>query len=253
MISFSSEFIEEEEIIEFLKKEILLNGICQKILHRRIISQVAQEKNITVTSEEIQTEADSIRYGQRLEKVSDTLNWLEEQMVTAEDWEAGIGDRLLAKKLSEHLFAAEVEKYFAQNRANFEQIILYQITLPYEQLAWEVYYQLQEEEISFYEAAHLYDIDERRRLQSGYQGKVSHRSLKADIAPVVFGAAVGEVVGPLSTEQGYHLFMIEAFIPAELTPNRREEILNQLFQDWLQGELNHLLYHSLESRFSRRD
>lgn len=245
MINFSSQTIEEKEIIDFLKRETLFKEICQKILHRRIIAPVAQEKNITVTPEEIQTEADSIRYGQRLEKASDTLNWLKEQMITSEDWEAGIRDRLLAKKLSEHLFAAEVDKHFAQHRADFEQFILYQIILPYEQLAWEVYYQLEEEEISFYEAAHLYDIDERRRLQCGYQGKVNYRSLKADIAPVVFGAAIGEIVGPLSTEQGYHLFMIEAVIPPELTPKRREEILNQLFQDWLEGEFNHLLYHTL--------
>ena len=243
MIDFCGIPIEPEEIVDFLKRDMLLKEVCQKIASQKNIEKAAAERDITVTPEEIQTEADSIRHRKHLEKASDTLNWLEEQIVTVEDWEAGIGDRLLAKKLSEHLFEGEVEKYFAQHRLDFEQFILYQIVIPYERLAQEIFYQIEEEEISFYEAAHLYDIDERRRLQCGYQGKVNYRSLKADIAAVVFAASKGEVVGPLSTEQGYHLFMIEEVIPAELTPKKREEILNKLFQDWLEGELTHLLYH----------
>lgn len=243
MVNFSGLIIEKKEIMDFLAKEMLLKGICKKILYRRIISQVAQEKGITVSAEEIQTEADSIRQRKRLEKASDTLNWLEDQRITVGDWEAGIGDHLLAQKLSEHLFDEEAEKYFAQHRLDFEQFILYQIVIPYERLAREIFYQIEEEEISFYEAAHLYDIDERRRFQCGYEGKVNHRSLKPDIAAIVFGASKGEVVGPLSTEQGYHLFMIEEVIPAELTPKKQQEIINKLFQDWLEEELNHLLYH----------
>ncbi len=243
MVNFFNTIIEAAEIIDFLKREMLLKEIYQKILCRRIISQVAQEKNITVSREEIQTEADSIRHRKHLEKASDTLNWLQEQIVTVEDWETGIGDRLLAKKVSEHLFDAEVEKYFAQHRLDFEQFILYKIVIPYQRLAQEIFYQIEEEEISFYEAAHLYDIDKRRRLQCGYEGRVNHRSLKPDIAAVVFSAAIGEVVGPISTEQGYHLFMLEEIIPAELTPQKRQEIINKLFQEWLEDELNHLLYH----------
>lgn len=243
MIDFFGQTIQEEEVIDFLKKEMLLKEICKNIVYKKIITQVAQDNKINVTSKDIQTEADSIRYGQRLEKASDTLTWLADQLITSEDWEAGIREHLLRKKLSEHLFASEVEGYFAQHRTNYEQFILYQIVFPYEKLALEVYYQLAEEEISFYEAAHLYDINEQRRLQCGYQGKVNRHSLKADIAAIVFGANIGEVVGPLATEQGYHLFMIEGIIPAELTPKRREEILNQLFQNWLEEELNHFLYH----------
>ncbi len=225
---------------------MLLKGICQKILAQRIIEKAAQERDITVTPEEIQTEADSIRYGKRLEKASDTLAWLVDQMVTADEWEKGIGDRLLAQKLAEHLFDKKVEKYFAQNRLDFDQFILYQIAVPYEQLAQEIFYQIEEEEISFYEAAHLYDIDEKRRYICGYEGKVHRWNFKPDIAAVIFRTPipVGEILGPLKTDQGYHLFRIEEFIPAELTPERRQEIINRLSKEWLEGEFNYMLHHN---------
>ncbi len=244
-IDFLGVSIEPGEIIEFLKQEMLLKGICQKILAQRIIEKAAQERDITVTPEEIQTEADSIRYGKRLEKASDTLAWLVDQMVTSDEWERGIGDHLLAKKLAEHLFDKEVEKYFAQNRLDFDQFILYQIAVPYEQLAQEIFYQIEEEEISFYEAAHLYDIDEKRRYLCGYEGKVRRWNFQPDIAAVIFRTPipVGEILGPLKTDQGYHLFRIEEFIQAELTPQRRQEIIDRLFKEWLDSELNYALHN----------
>ena len=242
-INFCGINIESEAIVDFLKQEMHLKEVCQKILYQQIIERVAQEKNITVTSEEIQAEADKIRQEKHLEKASDTIAWLTDQMVTADDWEKEICTRLLAQKLAHHLFDKEGEKFFAQNRLDFEQFSLYQIVVSSERLAQELFYQLEEEEISFYEAAHLYDIDKKRRQLCGYEGKLYRRSLKPDIAAVVFGASEREIVGPLKTEQGYHLFMIQEFIQAELTPQKRQEIINDLFKEWLVSELNYLIHN----------
>lgn len=243
-IDFQGISIQSSEIIAFLKQEMLLKGICQKILQQKIIEKSAQERGVIVTPEDIQTEADSIRYRKRLEKAADTTAWLEAQMVTADDWEAGISHHLLASKLSEHLFDQEVDKYFAQNKSDFEQFVLYQIVFPYEQLAYEILYQIEEEEINFYHAAHLYDVDERRRYNCGYQGKVYRKNFPPDIAAAIFSASLGEIVGPLKIEQRYHLFIIEEFIQAELTPQRRQEILTKLFTEWLESELNYTVHNS---------
>ena len=184
-----------------------------------------------------------MRREKRLEKASETMAWLAEQMIIPEDWEAGIRDRLLAEKLAEHIFGKDVEKMFAQNRLDFEQILLYQIIVPHESIAQELCYQIEESEISFYEAAHVYDIDEKRRQQCGCEGKIYRWSLKPDIAAFVFSAQLGEVIGPLQTEQGHHLFMLQEFIPAELTPERYKEILNTMFKQWLASELNYMLHN----------
>ncbi len=166
-------------------------------------------------------------------------------MVTTEEWEAGIKNRLLAQKLAANLFDKEVESYFAQNRLDFDQFILYQIVVPYEQLAQEIYYQIEEEEISFYEAAHLYDMDEARRYRCGYEGKIGRWSLPPRLAEAIGNAHLGHIVGPIATEeeQKYHILMIEEFIPAELTPERHQDIVNRLFQEWLTGEFNSVVHN----------
>lgn len=237
--------LEDDEVVSALKKETQIKGVCEKILHSRVIRQSAQERNITVTAEEIQTEADRFRYQNRLEKAADTMSWLDEQLITVEDWEAGIQDRLLSQKLAEHLFSGDVEQFFVENRINFEQVILYQIVIPYEKLAFEIFYQIMEREVSFYEAAHLYDIDAKRRYQCGFEGKLYRRNLAPDVSSTVFSANEGEVIGPvkLSSER-YHLLMVEDFIQPDLTPEIYREILDGMFRKWLEGELNHLIHNT---------
>ncbi|MBD2740551.1 peptidylprolyl isomerase [Coleofasciculus sp. FACHB-1120] len=246
MNDFSGSSVEVDEIVSFLKKDIQLKEVCQKILYQKIITQAAQERSLTVTPEEIQAEANKLRYAKRLEKAADTLAWLAEQMIASEDWEEGIRDRLISKKLAESLFAKEAEKFFAQNKLNFDQIILYQMILPDERLAQELFYQIEEREISFYEAAHLYDSDERRRYQCGYEGKLYRWSFKPDLSAIIFSAKRKEVFGPISTEQGYHLFMVEEFSPAQFTPQTHQEIMDRMFKEWLASELNYMLHSTTD-------
>ncbi len=243
MKDVSQPLIEASEIIELLKQELQLKPFCQKILQKKVIDKAARERGLTVTPEEIQVVGDQLRREKRLEKAADTIAWLADQMVSVEDLEAGICDRLLTQKLAEHLFSKEVEKNFVQNKLQFDQIILYQIIVTNLQLAREIFYQIQEGEISFFDAAHLYDIDENRRHLCGCEGKVYRWGLKPDIAVAVFSAKPGEVIRPIETERGYNLFMVEKFLPAELTPERYQEILHNMFNEWLANEVNYLLYN----------
>ncbi len=243
MSSFSKVYVQPDEISRFLRKTISFKETYEKILYQQVIDRAAQERGLTVSEQEIQAESDRMRREKRLEKAADTLAWLTDEMITPDDWEAGIRDRLLAQKLAESLFAKEVEKFFAQNRLDFEQILLYQIIVPFERVARELRYQIEEQEISFYEAAHFYDINEKRRQQCGYEGKLYRWSLKPDIAAEVFKAQPGELVGPLQSEQGFHLLLVEEFIPSELTPERYQEIRDRMFKEWLASELNYMIHN----------
>lgn len=229
--------IEPEEIVNFLKQEINLFEVCQKILFQKAIAQVAQQKGIVVTTEEIQIEADRDRRERSLEKAADTVAWLTQQMIAPSDWELGIRNRLLAQKLAEAMFGNEVGKFFIQNRLDFDQIILYQMIVANEKLAQELYYQIEEGETSFYAAAHLYDIDENRRRKCGYEGKIYRWALESHIAALAFSVSVKEVIGPIKTKLGYHLLLVEEQIPAELTPQRYQEILNHMFKQWLESRV----------------
>ena len=228
-----------EVVVNLLREDLRLKATYQRIWRQQIIEEVAQERGLTITSEEIQQEAEHQRRQQKLEKADDTLNWLADHMVTEDAWESGIQKYLLSKKVAESLFGHEVERHFAQNKLNFERLLLYRISVKDRKIAQELFYQIEEKEISFYEAAHIYDFDKNRRYRCGFEGKIYRWNLKPDIAAAVFGAPLNEVVGPLEIEQMYHLFLVEEFIPAELTPERHQEITGKLFEEWINGELNY--------------
>lgn len=244
MSSFDIIFSDLEEIVYFLKKNLQIRDVCAGILHQKIVEQAAVQRGIEVADEEIQAEGDRQRRQNRLESASSTFAWLKHQLITADDWEQGIRDRLLMQKLSNSLFSHEVEKYFAEHRTDFDSVILYQIIVPHQKLSVELFYQIEEEEISFYEAAHYYDIAEDRRQRCGFEGRLYRHGLKPDISAVVFGAEPQKVLRPIKTEQGYHILMVEELIPAELTPELQKEISAQLFQEWLTSELNYVLHSS---------
>jgi parvulin-like peptidyl-prolyl isomerase len=244
MSNIAKIFIEPEEIVNFLKTEMRLREIYEKILFQRIINDSAANIGVNVTIEEIEAEANRQRREKHLEKATDTITWLSEQLVTPSDWEDGIRNRLLANKLAEELFAQEAEDFFVQKRPDFEQAILYEIIIAEENLAQEIYYQIEAGEISFYEAAHSYHIEEECRQKCGYEGEVYRWSLQPKIADIIFSIPPKHLIGPLKTDKGYHLLMIEEVIPAELTGNKYREILNQMFQQWLISELEYLLYSS---------
>lgn len=245
MHDFTKIVIESEEIVSFLKSEMNLKEVYQNILFKRVIWDAAKERGITVTTAEIEAEANRQRREKRLEKAADTVAWLADQLVSPHDWETGIRDRLLAQKLAEEMFSEEVENFFIQNRLEFEQVSLYQMLVDSEKLAQELYYQIQEGETTFYAAAHIYDLDANRQKRCGFEGKIYRFALQPDIAAVVFSTKPQELIGPLKSEQGYHLFIVEEFHPAVLTPQRYQEILNNMFKHWLARELDFILNSAL--------
>ncbi|GAB4531702.1 MAG: hypothetical protein Tsb0014_15450 [Pleurocapsa sp.] len=242
-IDFYNITLETDEIIAFLRQKMTLRESCHQIIAQRIVAQAADYRNIAVTPEEIQAEANKVRHSKRLEKASDTVAWLQEQMISADEWETSIQKRLLEQKLAKNLFDKKVESYFAQNRLSFERFIIYQIIVPYEQLAQELYYQIEEEEISFYEAAHLYNSNETLRYVCGYGGKTHRLNFAPNVAAILFQDPIplGVLLGPVKTEEGYHLFKVEEYIPAELTEEVRQEIINLLFKQWLDNEFNYMI------------
>jgi parvulin-like peptidyl-prolyl isomerase len=245
MVRFNNVEIAAAKIDAYLQQEFKLQEICSEILHQKIIAEACAARNISVPEEEIEAEANKVRSTLRLEKASDTLAWLKDNLLDPEQWETSINNRLLRQKLAQNLFDSKVESFFAQNRLDYDRFVLYQLVVPYEKLAQELFYQIEEEEISFYQAAHLYDVDRERRYVCGYEGEVHRWDYPPDIAAVIFTTPVmvGEIIHPIKSTQGYHLFKIEDYLPAELTPKIRQEIIDKLFEQWLNSELNYLVHN----------
>ena len=75
------------------------------------------------------------------------------------------------------------------------------------------------------------------RFEGGLLGVVHRRQFPVAVADVLFGASAGDVVGPLATSQGFHLFLVEEHFPAELDEQTVAAIRQELFDSWLDKQL----------------
>jgi hypothetical protein len=241
MTNFSGMEFTTQEIIDFLQRDLQMQEVCQAITAQKIIDRAAREAGISVRPEEIQAELDRLRYEHRFDHPSQLLTWISSQMTTLSKVEQRIQEKLLAQKLAQHFFRDEIQERFSTNRKSFEQILLYEIVVPYEALAREIFYQVEEDEINFFEAAHVYNIDETRRLECGFLGKQLRSRLSPEIATHIIHAQVGEIVGPIRLgADRFTLLLLDDVIAPALTPDVLDTLMMEKFQEWLSEKLSEL-------------
>lgn len=242
MTDFSGISISENEIIDFLRRDLRLKQICRELLAQRMINHVAEEHGVNVTGEEVQAELDRISYENQFNHPAQLLAWISEEMTSLSEFKQRVQDDLVSKNLARQLFLDQVREVLNENPKSFEQLVIYQITVPYESLAREIFYQIEEEEISFYEAAHLYNTREKARLHCGYEGKSMRQQLPEGLAEILSDVRAGEVIGPIQLPDSYYaIFLVDDLISPSTNPSLEEEILGNTFQAWVEENLERYL------------
>jgi parvulin-like peptidyl-prolyl isomerase len=144
---------------------------------------------------------------------------------------------VLSGKLAQHLFANKVEAFFVKHQLDYAGVVMYEVVLDDEELAMELFYGIQEGEMSFYEVAHQYIQDTELRRKGGYRGIVHRQELKAEISAAVFAATPPQVLKPIVTSKGVHLILVEEIIEPEFDNKLRYQILSDLFAGWRKQQI----------------
>ncbi|MDP5018262.1 MAG: peptidylprolyl isomerase, partial [Dolichospermum sp.] len=147
---------------------------------------------------------------------------------------------LLSAKLAHHLFADKVEPFFYAHQIDYSAAVTYEVILDDEDLSLEIFYALQEGEISFQEVARQYIQNPEIRRAGGYQGIRKRSDFRPEIASAVFASHPPEVLKPIITPKGAHLIIVEEIIEPQLNDPTRVVILSDLFTNWLKEKISKL-------------
>ncbi|MDP5337507.1 MAG: peptidylprolyl isomerase [Nodularia sp. (in: cyanobacteria)] len=229
--------ISTSDIIRNLKLSSQVPGLVEAIASQKIITEVAQQAGITVTPEEIQQEGDKLRLAKKLVKAQDTLNWLEKHHLSLNEFEELVYNQILTQKLAHHLFSSQVERYFYQHQIDYVTAITYQIILDDRDLALELFYAVEEGEVSFPEIARLYIQDPEMRCNYGYQGRRHRKDFRPDIAAPVFAATPPQILKPIESLKQVYLIWVEEISQPQLDENLSEQIITEMFSSWLKQEI----------------
>ncbi len=232
--------ISPTEVIHHLKMSCQIPDVIEGIATRKIIADTANAAGITVDDNELQQEGDRLRFAKKLVKAADTFAWLKSHSLSVDEFEELVYDTVLSKKVAHNLFSNKVEAFFYQNQLDFVAAVTYEVIFDEYDLALELFYALQENELTFSEVAREYiPIPELRRA-GGYQGIRRRKDFRPEIASSVFAATPPEVVKPIVTPKGIYLIWVEEIIQPELNEQLREIIITDLFNSWLQQKIKQI-------------
>jgi parvulin-like peptidyl-prolyl isomerase len=226
-----------DDILDHIKLSGQVPSILEAIANRKIITDAAEKASIKIETEELQQAADSLRLVYKLIKAEDTWAWLKKHYLTLDDFEAIAQSNLVSAKLASYLFADKVEPFFYAHQLDYMGAVTYEVILDDEDLALELFYALQEGEISFQEIARQYIQNSEIRRAGGYQGIRSRTDFKPEIAAVVFAATPPEILKPIITPQGVHIIAVEEIIKPQLNEQLRIKIMGDFFTNWLKQQL----------------
>jgi parvulin-like peptidyl-prolyl isomerase len=228
--------ITSEDILHQVKLSCKIPSVIEEIVTRKVIADAAAEASIKVETEELQKAADSIRLMSKLKSADDTWAWLQKHGLSLDDFEELIYNNVISGKLAQHLFADKVEPFFVEHQLDYAGVVMYEVVLDDEDLAMELFYGIQEGEMSFYEVAHQYIQDMELRRKGGYRGIVHRRGMKPEISAAVFAATPPQILKPIVTSKGVNLIFVEELIQPQLDKTLAYKIGTDLFSEWLKQQ-----------------
>ena len=229
--------ITKEDILEQVKLSCQVPEIVEGIITRKIITAAANQAEIEIKTEELQKAADQFRLMNKLEKADETCAWLQKHSLSVDDLEEIVYINVLSGKLAAHLLADKVDPYFFNHQLDYAGAVIYEVVLDNEDLATELFYALQEGEISFFDIAHQHIQDIELRRRGGYRGTLRRKNLKPEISAAIFAAKPPQVLKPIVSAKGIHLILVEEIIQPQLDDKLRYKILSDLFPEWLKQQI----------------
>lgn len=228
--------ITKEDIINQVKISGQLPNLISQIIDRKLITSAISKLKITISDQELQVAADQFRELNNLHSAHETMVWLQDNSLTVDDFETIAESSISTKKLAQKLFSqSDIERHFFENRLDYSGLVMYEIILDSKDLAVEIFYAIQEDEITFNEAARKYISNPELRRSGGYSGIIDRASCLPQVSAVIATARAPQLLKPISTNRGTHLIFLEEIIDAQLTPETVDRILVHLFTQWLQA------------------
>jgi parvulin-like peptidyl-prolyl isomerase len=229
--------VTREELLHQAKLSGQIPTLVEAIITRQEIAKAAKEGGIKVEAEELQKAADLFRVMKKLKSAEETWGWLHKNSLSLDDFEQIIYNSIISSKLSNYLFAEQVKPYFFAHKTDYISAVLYEVVLDDQDLAMELFYAIQEEEISFFEAARQHIKETELRRRGGYRGKVHRKDLKPEISSAVFTANPPHLLKPIITSQGVHLILVEEITQPELDEQTHFQISSELFRLWIKQQV----------------
>jgi len=143
------------------------------------------------------------------------------------------------EKYKHQTWQAQIESYFLQRKGQLDRVIYSLIRTQEAGLAQELYFRLQDDGESFAALARTYSEGQEAQT-GGLVGPVELSVPHPTLARMLSLSQPGQLWPPTKIGDWYVVVRHEKFLPAQLNDATRKRLLNELFNSWLQEQLQGL-------------
>lgn len=172
----------------------------------------------------------------QLKSEDDLQSWLSRQGMHRDQLDHLMTRSLRLEKFKHQTWDHQVESYFLQRKAKLDRVIYSLIRTNSLELAQELYFRIQEGEQSFSELARIHSQGPEAQT-GGLIGPVELSVPHPVLANVLASSQPGQISPPTRLMEWIVLVRLEQFLPAQLDDTMRPRLLNELFDEWIQTQM----------------
>jgi parvulin-like peptidyl-prolyl isomerase len=237
-VTHGSETLSLGEFLAAMKRSRRLRPLLLDAFVEHYLVNRARRAGLGVNDQELQQAADNFRLRNGMASAEQTTQWFQREAITSDDFAAGLERDLLVEKLRRAIADPRVQDVFNQNTTRFARVRLKRLLVGTEAEAREVIDAVANGRSSFEDQAKQRSLDLVTKNVGGEAGIVRRVDLAQPLGDAVFGAEVGKLVGPVQAGQGFLVFRVEEFLPAELDEGVKNGLRKEIFDAWLRQELS---------------
>ena len=219
----------DKEVIDLLKKSNLLRPLIKNFLINDLI------KDISLSKKEVNDEISNF-YDKNSINDNENLNkYIEFYGITEEDLRHQILLPLKILKFSKNMFQNKVDSYFLKRKESLDKYTYNVLRLDNPDLAYELYFQLQEKESDFAKLSFEHSIDSNI-FPNGIAGPTRLSGTHPKIVEILTTLTPGVLTEPFKVERWWLIISLIERNQATLDFQNSKLMLLELFDKYIEEE-----------------
>jgi parvulin-like peptidyl-prolyl isomerase len=192
-------------------------------------------QSTTLTPEEEQSAVKAFCQQQNINSDTERQQWLEQRQITQEQLAQEAARPFRLQKYKVEAFGAKVETYFIARKSKLDRVVFSLIRVQDFNLAQELYFRILEGEQNFADVARQYSQGTEANT-GGVIGPTPLSNPHPAIARLLSVSKPGQLWAPVKLENWSIILRLEKLLPAQMDEETRQQLLEELFEQWVQQE-----------------
>jgi parvulin-like peptidyl-prolyl isomerase len=218
------------KIVSLLKKYQMLPGLIRELTIDRAIASIECDATEIATARQQYAERYQVTNQEQLQQ------WLSNNQITEEFFTDLAVRDYKVEKFKKEQFGNKLESYFMTRKSQLDRAIYSLIRTDDIGIAQEVYFRLCDGEETFDTLSRKYSQGAEAQT-GGLIGPVELSTPHPAIANLLATNPSGKICPPIQLAQWYAIVRLEQMIPAQFDDAMKVRMTNELFQTWLQKEM----------------